>query len=181
MKLRLETKKGLHVFHIGYNFIEQSHELEGYTNQCADGQYITLLDYDNGWYLKKVIENKVFLEEKYGIHFDLLFQTNKGFHLVSLDKVSFNILREILQDSLCDPHFCQVPFDTYLHSSTLRIGKKDGKYPKFCQQFMRKHDTGFELSNAHLEFLQMAYPEIKKPEGEFDNLEKVEVVTYWSK
>lgn len=181
MKFRIETKKGLHVFHIGHSFIEQSQQLEGYTNQCSDGRFITLLDFDDGWFLNKVIENKNFLENKHGIFFDVLLQTNKGFHLISFDKINFNMLREILQDSLCDPHFCVVPFDTYLHSSTLRIGKKNGKYPIFVQQFNRITESGFDLSNAHFQFLKKAYPQLKEPKGWIDDSDEIEVVTYWSK
>lgn len=179
MKLQIETKTKLHTFHIGYFAIENSKELFGYTNKCSDSTYITLLDYD-GWDAKTVLSNKKFLQEKYGIFFDFMFKTNKGFHLVSLDKVPFNYLREILQDSLCDPAFAVVPFETMLKSSTLRLSEKDGKIPELVMQFKRNSDN-FDLSNAHFQMLKLAYPINKIDCGTFDESTKVEVVKYWSK
>jgi len=179
MKLIIEAQKGFWTFHIGFFFIENSKEAQGYTNRCKDGQYVTFLDYDRE-FLKDVVANKDFLEKKFGIFFDFLIQTKKGFHLISLDKISYNILREILQDSHCDPLFARVPFETALRSSTLRISKKDGNIPKLLMQFKRKEDSGFELSEAHFLFLRKAF-KISRPLGQFDDFKALEVVNYWTK
>lgn len=179
MKIQFETKKRLHTLHFGFFSIENSKELLGYTNKCQDMQYITLLDYDD-WDFKSLIQNKIFLQDKYGIFFDFVFKTNKGFHLVSLDKVPFNYLREILYDSLCDPAFAVVPFETMLKSNTLRISEKNNSKPELVMQFKRYFSDDFVLSNAHFEFISKAYP-VERPKGNFDDSEKIEVVKYWSK
>ena len=183
MKFIIETKKKKHILYLfHHSSYEDSKELRGFTNKCPDSMYITALDYDGGWTKEEVDANRQFLEDKWQIRFRYMFETNKGFHLISLDKIPFNYLREILQDSLCDPAFAKVPFITSLHSSTLRLSEKGGKIPKLIKQYPFGFSE-YEQSNGHYELLKAAYPEILKSKGEFDDsiLEQIQVVTYWSK
>ena len=144
--------------------------------------YITLLDYDGGWSQEEVEANKMYLEEKHDILFRYLFRTNKGYHLISLDKIPFNKLREVLYDSLADPSFCKVPFLTSLHSSTLRISEKSGNIPQLIKQWPFIANRRI-MSHGHYELLKVAYPGMIKPIGQWDDtiLEDVQVVTYWSR
>jgi len=184
MKFIIETKKKKHIFVLfHHSSYEDSKELKGFTNKCPDSQYVIFLDYDGGWTKEEVEANKIFLEKKYLINFHYLFKTNKGFHLISLDKVAFNRLRDILEDSLADPSFVKVPFMTSLHSSTLRLSEKAGNIPELIKQYLDEVYFRCYMSGGHYELLKVAYPEIQKPKGDFDDttLEDVQVVTYWSK
>lgn len=184
MKWIMESKKKKHILTISYSEYEDSKEIKGFTNKCKDLNYIICLDYDF-CSKEEVIEHKLYLERKYpGIVFHGLWETNKGFHLISLCKVSYNLLRDVLYDSHADPAFVQVPFITTLKSSTIRLSEKGGTFPKLVKMWPFQGGSNYPLSFAHYDMLRKAYPTFIKPIGKYDDTmsyEDVQYVEYYTK
>jgi hypothetical protein len=122
----------------------------GYTNLASHGFYLPFFDYDIKDF-SKVYEELLFIQKKFMLSNIYVYYSENGFNALSLDKLPFNILKDIYKN-------CKIICDDYIELGlkrdflTLRLGKDK----KLCHTL--KTDTIYyrkSLSHALLliEFL----------------------------
>lgn len=163
----------------------------GYTNRTPDNQYVLFLDYDN-YELEWLGQEIQSLSSAWGLNHFLVFQSSeKGYHLVCLQKLKSQEFMAILKDSDCDTAFRNVPRYSSYRSWVLRIGNKgDTPAPKYINFYLTNltDKKDYKYSNAHLLLLkrshlinQKQYKTIRtqlSKTGKFDKNTKVGLIKY---
>lgn len=106
-----------------YTHKELNYYVAGITNKCKDGRYVIFLDYDNipkEW----VIEELTYLLDAHQLYCFDIFETNKGFHAISTEKVNLNTLVAIMKDTSTDAAYLSVPLRRARKLWTLRVTPK---------------------------------------------------------
>lgn len=154
----------------------------GLSSETEDKQHCVFLDYDNIKYdiMKKELED-IAIYANLG-HFIILETGTKRHYLViSLNKVSLNVLREIFKMASVDEWFKKVN-SLYRDQAIIRISHR-GKTPQpFFREIIKYGRSGNVISFAHYNFFikTLGYP-IKFEDGKaFDSYNKVKIFLYGS-
>lgn len=191
-KIRLNFGKR-HIFFAIYK--KPTIKTIGITNETKDLYYVPFVDYDNININKVIDEAKKLIDlfELSGLCLICSYQKVSdddmvygNYHLIGLDKMTYETHRALLDETCCDRNFKRVPeFFRYKHW-VLRI------YPKFNEKnweilkdkpkficWIKKADVGneWEQSKAHYEFLRKYY-NIPKLKLNFDNNTKLNIIKY---
>lgn len=122
----------------------------GYTNLASHGFYLPFFDYDIKDF-SKVYEELFYIQKKFMLSNIYVYYSENGFNALSLDKLPFNILKEIYKN-------CEIICDDYIELGlkrdflTLRLGKDK----KLCHT-IKTNNIYYKKSLAHalllIEFL----------------------------
>lgn len=161
---------------------EKSEWVAGIGNRCFPVGYVIFLDYDKVP-LNYIIDEITFIQEKYVLSEFYVFSTKKGYHAVCLDKVPVGELLDIMDSTVCDKDFRNVPLLSVSKTWVLRQTKKEGKDGDIGYLFRitPEERTIFtrERSLAHAKFLTSRYG-IKIPLDEtFDKNETIITAQYY--
>jgi len=163
-----------------------------------DFHHVVFIDYDNiiRCYVEKELE---LLAEKYQLTPFYLFasreEENKGglpeeqwignYHAISLTKVTFRKLYNIILDSHSEINWKSVPRYSIYKAWVLRVTGKAGtdipkpKFIKVIPENSQKWNLEPEISRAFLIFLKNNYPEIPEiPYKHIDNSNQITLVSY---
>jgi hypothetical protein len=163
----------------------------GISNLTQDGRYVLFMDYDN--ISEKDLEMEIRrMTSDYGISHFLILKTSKmGYHVISFDKFKLSHIKDILNNSLCDYSYKNIPLKSD-KGYILRIFEKrdlDGKIVKEKPQF---HNLKInmdlladrEKSRAHYELYSLLFKEvrtlgeIKNFSNKLDSYHTVRLVRY---
>jgi hypothetical protein len=163
----------------------------GISNLTQDGRYVLFMDYDDIREEDLQIEINRMIRD-YGISHFLILKTSKmGYHVISFDKFKLSHIKNILNNSLCDYSYKNIPLKSD-KGYILRIFEKrdlDGRIVKEKPQF---HNLKInmdllserEKSRAHYELYCLLFKEvralgnIKAFADNLDSYHTVKVVKY---
>lgn len=152
----------------------------GYSNICADGDYILIIDYDNVD-ISVVREDYMCLQDKFSVTPAYLFETSENsYHVVCLEKFNSFEISNMLIYTRCDANFSTMPLRNPFRSWVLRISPKGKKKkPKLLGVLGKIQSLDYEISSAHLNFLKKMYPKLQKIDfNKEDNLTKLKINKY---
>lgn len=95
----------------------------GVTNRCQDGKFVLFLDYDNipyEWMREELLD----LQLIYRLSTIYIFETDKGFHAMCLDKFTLPYLLKIMENTSIDPKYKDIPLKYGKRLWTLRLSEK---------------------------------------------------------
>lgn len=129
----------------------------GIGNRCADGTYVLFIDYDHN--IVEYIEEEILLLQKYRYIGDaFLFKTNKGYHVISLRKMSITEIVNALDMTTCDKNYQYIPMKYARRIWVLRTTNKATKEDIIFARFYPGELSEFEQkSNAHREYLRQRF------------------------
>lgn len=89
---------------------ERTTLMYGVGNRCHNGEYVLFLDYDGlplSW-----IRDEISLLQSYGVvGHAYIFQTKHGYHVIFLEKMTFDVLTSHLRMTTCDKNYQVVPME----------------------------------------------------------------------
>ena len=161
-----------------------------------DFHHVVFIDYDT--IIRSQVEKELeIFTEKYQLTPFYLFtsreEENKGgleeerwignYHAISLTKVTFRKLYQIIQESHSEVNWKRVPIYSIYKAWVLRVTEKANlpkpRFLKMIPSNPEKWNLKPEISKAHLSFLKANYPEIPDiPYQNVDNSNKITLVSY---
>ncbi len=171
-----DTDKGYHL-HLSFVTLPNLNTI-GINNITKDQMFVLFMDYDNISYDNLVKQVKFIMNGINGLvkpisHILVLETGEDRYHVISFEKFYLNEIRTILDNSLCDYSYKNLPI-TSDKGYVLRIQPKfdlDGKLVKdkpvfkdlfFCVDNNNTISTvNRKISRAHVELFTLLYPEIK--------------------
>ena len=150
--------------------------IQGYTNRCKDGKFITVIDYDT----KKVnwiIDEIEHIQKEYKLGDFYFFETNKGYHTVCFDKVTLKEYINILNRTSVDPDYVKIPLKYGERLWTLRHSKKSEMKPRFTFVLNSKTPESRIKSHPHIKFIEQLH-NIQINYQAVDDQEKMIVSSY---
>tara|TARA_Y100000310_G_C20612852_1_gene778937 strand:- start:586 stop:1068 length:483 start_codon:yes stop_codon:yes gene_type:complete len=133
------------------------HEVKGITSRTEDNQHILLMDYDDPFELKWIESEIIFLQKTFNLGDFYIFRSNKGHHVICLDKVLYSDMLNILRHTSMDINHLFIPNKMGAKLMTLRVTEKeDGQKPQYLG-IVHSINTGREKSKVHATFLKNIY------------------------
>lgn len=122
--------------------------VRGVTNKVGH-RYVVFLDYD--YDEPHSIEGEVrSLQEEWGLGNAYLFKTNKGYHVIFLDLLSYGEFKEILNASSCDDAYKQVPQQNNARAWVLRLTDKKNNIITYQKTIHSKQERMISEPHARL-------------------------------
>jgi hypothetical protein len=144
----------------------------------AQGQYIIFLDYDN-IILASLFDEIKYLQKKYELsNFYILKSSQKenSYHCICLDKINYQTLRNIINETSCDEQYKTMPISLE-HSWVLRILPKNKSLMPKLIKIIKSPYNKRNKSLAHYLFLKYHHGIKNKPTN-LDNNKKLRLVDY---
>lgn len=124
----------------------------GVGNRTKDGMYCVFLDYDDTPY-EWIREEIRLLQERMGCGHAHVFKTNKGFHVIFLEKYPLDELLHILGMTSVDKSYIHVPLKYANKVWVLRQTHKRDMPITYVETIKNTFSTFREKSTAHKEYL----------------------------
>ena len=148
------------------------------SGSCPDGTHILMLDIDTVKTKDVMMEIEEFMDgiiKEYGLSDVYVIKTMNGFNLFSLDKIPFNLIKQIgKQSKLCDKQFLDLGYKRGYYD--LRTGR-DKSFLYKIQGSLKKR---YMKSNMHRLSFNLAFDMIIKKDELFDNSTQLPIVQYES-
>lgn len=155
-KKRVVIKKSNTAFSI--TLTRKPETTKGITSRCNDGKHVLFIDYD---FTDKsiVLDELKHLQQKHSLTPFYLFESSENsYHAISLTKLNFSTVLDILSETSCDHNYKSMPRRTLYNSWVLRTASKKGKpLPAYKGIVGLRTNLWREVSTAHLKVLQALY------------------------
>jgi hypothetical protein len=144
----------------------------GIASKCEDGKDILMLDFDIKDYdFEKMINDLQLMQSSYSLSNMYIIESNNGYNIFSLDKISMEIYRKIDR------------FTRLVDSDFMKYGLKRGYFvlrmDKDKQFFdVLEHEGRYRKSNAHRLFFNFALNMEIKKDLLFDRSTRFDLIQY---